>query len=117
MLESAGDVHCSIDDLARFVQEHLRGLRGEKTTLSSETVKRLHRPQLNDYAMGWFDYEATGGKATAHNGSAGGLYFAWMHIWPERDLAIVIVTNAGHGEQPLRELTATLFEHFTTDPD
>jgi len=109
-LAPAGDVHASIEDFARYARVHLRGLRGESTLLKAATVKTLHEP-AGDFAMGWIARDVAGEKASWHNGSAG-TFFAWMSLWPERDLAIVVVTNAGNGEEACQEATEKLFERF-----
>ena len=93
-VESAGDIHCSIQDLARFAQMHLKSLRGEDTLLTAATVANLHQVRGDNYALGWFNTAHWGGEATAHNGSAG-LFFSWMVIWPEDNMAIVAMSNAG----------------------
>lgn len=112
MLRAAGDLHASIEDLARFVALHLKGLRGEDTKLlKAATIRRLHQPALNDYAMGWFSSTQFGVPGSAHNGSAG-LFFAWMWVFPDDDLAIVVCSNAGTGEQAGLEAVKTLRERL-----
>ena len=110
----AGDVHCSIEDLARFAQMHLRGLRGQQTILKSETVVLLHEPAADNYACGWVKRKMVGHEAHWHNGSAG-TFFAWMTIFPEKNLAIVVATNSGTGEKACAELTNALLKEFTTE--
>lgn len=107
-LGPGGNVHCTIDDLARFARMHLRGLRGEETILKADTLKKLHQPALDDYAMGWVSRDVGGEAAQWHNGSAG-TFFAWMTVWPEHDLAIVVITNAGNGQPACQEITTRLF--------
>ena len=55
----AGDVHCSIEDFARYAQAHLKTLRGVDGILRPATMRRLHTPAKRTgatdtpYAGGW----------------------------------------------------------------
>jgi len=142
VLEPAGDIHASAEDMAKFLRAHLDALTHSRppakqpddrsidvpdgnTTespatprpfLSHETAKRLHSPHLNDYALGWFTFECGGARATAHNGSAG-FFFALMAIWPEHDLAAVVLTNSGAGEAACLEVLTTVGREHAGDSD
>jgi CubicO group peptidase (beta-lactamase class C family) len=109
-LAPAGGVHASIEDFARYARFHLQELRGRKLFLEPATARLLHTP-VGGYAMGWMDREVAGRKATWHNGSAG-TFFAWMSLWPELDLAVVVVTSAGDGEPACEEATVALARRF-----
>ena len=96
----AGDVSCSIEDLARYASFHLQGLQGQDGAIKAKTIRRLHTASASDtgkrrYASGWCLSETDSGEPTHfHNGSAG-TFFALLYIYPESDLAIVIATNVG----------------------
>jgi CubicO group peptidase (beta-lactamase class C family) len=96
----AGNVHGSVDDLARYARAHLRGLaEGPGDTpayLAPETIKRLHTPPADGaYAFGWIVEPAVNGETMHwHNGSAG-TFYAFVAILPASDRAIVVITNAG----------------------
>lgn len=109
----AGDVHCSINDLARFARLHLDALRGRETPLTEESVKMLHDA---DFGCGWFPMKIAGHTARWHNGTVG-TFFAWMVIWPEHDLAIVVMTNAGNGERACAEVAEAIFKHVRRTAD
>lgn len=92
-LGPAGDVHCSIEDLARFARLHLRGLDGEDGALKSETIRALHVPPPGaDYAAGWVVVERSGTPVHWHNGSAG-TFYSLVALFPEHDRAVVFCTN------------------------
>jgi CubicO group peptidase (beta-lactamase class C family) len=93
ILKPAGDVHVSIADFARFVQMHLRGLRGQDVLLESATIRDLHEP-VGTYALGWGVVSVSGHTVSTHNGSAG-TFYATMAISHATNLALVIATNAG----------------------
>ncbi len=89
-----GGVHCTLDDLARFVQTHLQG---EKTggLLRPETFRKLHTPpEGSDYACGWVVVRRgwAGGKALTHNGS-NTMWYVVMWLAPEKDFAVIAATN------------------------
>jgi len=92
----AGRVHCSLDDLMRYVVMHSHGAK-EGGLLKPETFRKLHTPPHGqEYAFGWIEAEAdwAGGKAYTHTGSN----TMWMvTIWfaPANDFAVVAATNIG----------------------
>ena len=94
-IEPAGDVHASMQDLARYALAHLKGLRGEDGILKSETFKMLHTVKDNrNYAAGWFVNTLDGKAVHEHPGSAGS-FMALMMIEPEANRGVVIAANAG----------------------
>ena len=89
----AGRVHCSLEDMARYLNLHL----GTASTnlLKPETLRRLHTPpDGQDYACGWLSVDRVwaGGRALTHNGSNTMWY---MVIWlaPEKHFGVVAATN------------------------
>ncbi len=54
MLALAGDVHCSLNEWAKFAVVHLNGAQGRSNFLKPETFRRLHDdPFKQGYALGW----------------------------------------------------------------
>ena len=49
----AGDLNATIAAYGRFVQLHLRGLRGRPELVGLESFKRLHRQVRGAFALGW----------------------------------------------------------------
>jgi len=115
-LAPAGDVHLSVTDYARFLQEHLRGLRGRDGLLRAATVRRLHAP-TGDYALGWRVQPLAGVRSSAHEGSAG-TFHAIAVVQPERDLAVAVFANAGGEEaaEANRALARQLLGRHTDRP-
>jgi CubicO group peptidase (beta-lactamase class C family) len=97
-LSPAGDVHCSIVDLARYGSVHLAGLRGRDSLVKSATIRRLHTPPADGgapYAGGWsIDRAGDGTEMHWHNGSAG-TFYAMVAIFPEDDAVFALTANAG----------------------
>ena len=92
----AGRIHCSIQDWAKFIQDQLRGARGEAgTLLQAESYRTLQTPTFGgDYALGWIVAQRSwaGGKALSHAGD-NTMNCADVWIAPNRDFAILIVVN------------------------
>jgi CubicO group peptidase (beta-lactamase class C family) len=92
----AGRIHCSIQDWAKFVQDQLRGARGEPgTLLKPESYQKLQTPPFGgDYALGWTVVQRgwAGGKALNHGGD-NTMNFANVWIAPDKDFAILVCVN------------------------
>jgi CubicO group peptidase (beta-lactamase class C family) len=97
-LGPAGTVHANLRDYARFIAAHLAGERGRSGLVSAETFARLHTPPRpgTSYGLGWMrvEREWARGDAFTHAGS-NGMWYAVVWIAPERDFAVIAVTNAG----------------------
>ena len=102
VLGPAGLVSMTLRDFARFVQLHLRGLRGrDDAGFSAAMIQQLHQPRVETgmpfaqtYAAGWLIEQVNGETIHWHNGSAGNFYVL-MAINPARNKAVAIVTNVG----------------------
>lgn len=104
----AGGLSLSIADYARFLQMHLRGLRGQDTPiLRSETIRELHRPE-GRYALGWGVQEYAGAPSSIHAGG-NGQFYALVAIQPGRDRAVAFLTNDG-GDDVEDQASAVLKE-------
>jgi len=96
----AGTVHTTLADFAGFLSTHLAGARGKDGIVSAETFDKLHASVGTDnYAMGWATGERSwaGGCYLQHSGS-NQVWFATTWIAPERNFAMLVVTNAGGAE-------------------
>lgn len=112
----AGDVHCSINDFARYVQEHLRGLRGQSGLLTAASYRQIHTPFRNNtmnYGLGWCIEIRSGRPISWHTGSAG-TFYARMALAHDIDYGVVVATNAGHGEAACTAITSTLISKLAS---
>jgi CubicO group peptidase (beta-lactamase class C family) len=95
ILGPAGRVHCSIGDLAKYVNAHIQGEKGKSKLLDAETFKLLHTGQFGGtYGFGWLlmDRPWADGRAIFHNGSNNMNYAAaWMA--PSREFGAVAASN------------------------
>ena len=107
LLRPAGDAHLSVGDYAEFARLHLRGLSGRPELLTAATFQRMHTPN-GSYAMGWGVGTIAGATTSYHVGSAG-TFAAVVMIQPGRDLAVVILSNAGN-DRALEAVQAAAIE-------
>jgi hypothetical protein len=116
-IEPTGDASLSPQDYWRFLQLHLRGLRGRDNVLKATTIQDLHRtaapisPSLG-FAMGWSVMPRDGIQSHEHVGSYGA-YVAYATIQTSRDLAVGAFTNLGGG-QDLRDAVARVALQIAT---
>lgn len=95
VMSPAGAAHCALADYAKFLQLHLRAEQGEPRLLAADSFERLHTPaEGHTYAGGWRivgppDVPA---RLLGHDGS-NTLWYASAALFPESDLAIVVITN------------------------
>ena len=107
-IEPAGDASPSMPDYGRFLQLHLRGLRGRDDVLKATTIQDLHR----SVALGWTVVTRDGVESHEHVGSYGA-YVAYATIQPSRDIAVGVFTNIGGG-QGLRDAVARIAMRIAT---
>jgi CubicO group peptidase (beta-lactamase class C family) len=91
----AGRVHCSIQDWAKFIQDQLRGARGEPALLTPASYQKLHSPPFGgEYALGWLVVKRDWGGGTVLN-HAGDNTMNFANVWiaPQRDFAILVCVN------------------------
>lgn len=96
-LGPAGTVHSTLRDFSAFLSAHLGGERGNDGLLRASTFARLHAPQSGtSYAGGWETNSSgwAGSPSFWHNGS-NGRWFAHTVIAPDRNAAVLVVTNSG----------------------
>lgn len=88
----AGNMHCSIEDLARFAAYHLRVLNDGDTSLKAETVPRF-----------WRGAETDDGERKYGFFGSGGTFMAMIMLYPDSDLAVVAAANIGLPAMPFFE--------------
>lgn len=116
VLAPAGDVHCTVEELATFARAHLDALMEHMSpskpgkhagpfVVKPATAAELHDP-VDGYAGGWAVDTIQGEVRHWHNGSAG-TFFALAVIVPGRGIGAVAVCNSGDGERACVELVET----------
>jgi CubicO group peptidase (beta-lactamase class C family) len=118
----AGDLSCSIADLARFAAFHLAGIQGKSTLLSRATLLRLHTPVeggRTGSGLGWgINDSQFGGLVSGILGSAGA-FTALLLVSPEKGLAVAVATNVGEegpGRPGVIAAAKLIFERESAPP-
>ena len=112
VLSPSGRAHLTAEDVARFMNDHMAGHRGEPALLQPGTYRLLHTPPFgDDYALGWILRDEGG----LGHGGTNGKWLAVLEIRPDQDLGVFVATNLGPPEAVSAEvdaLVSTLFETF-----
>ena len=90
-------MHSTLQDFSLYMAAHLAGEGGVGGLLLAATFARLHAAQPGtDYSGGWVSNSGgwSGSRSFWHNGS-NGRWFAHTVIAPDRDAAVLVVTNSG----------------------
>jgi D-alanyl-D-alanine carboxypeptidase len=89
----AGDVHVSMQDLAKFARAHLQALHGKQTILKPETAHEMHRKRIKS-GLGWGIQELLGhDPVSVYAGSAETMntLIALLH---KENVAVMVSANA-----------------------
>jgi len=106
-------VSITVEDLLKFLRYHLDGLRGQVRLMKPENFAVLHKPAMDEpgiekYACGWLVISGvTKDPYVGHNGTDGS-FRSEIAIWPEKNLAIVAIANAGAKYDPAAPLQAVI---------
>ena len=102
----AGNVHCSIEDLARYAIFYLNVLHGREPTLKAETLRRFRQGKKADARKR--EYCAFG---------SGGTFYAMLAVYPDSGLGIVAAANCGDHALPfLKKLRDAIHRRMTQAP-
>lgn len=115
-MNPSGGVSCSVDDLAAYALEVVRGLGGEGLLLPARAYATIHSTQLTERAStlyqgvrtsarvscgyGWGELDLQGARLSIADGSAG-TFYARVAVLPAFDVAFAGLTNAGNGARAL----------------
>lgn len=101
IMAPAGAVHMTLGNLCTYATDHLRGELGGGKLLTTETYKRLHTPELNNYACGWVKQEPTYDIPHTvywHNGS-NTMWYALVVFIPGKNMVVAVTSNDGDVER------------------
>jgi CubicO group peptidase (beta-lactamase class C family) len=97
----SGIVDMTLQNLCTFAREHMLGQLGTGKLLSAETYKRLHTPELADYACGWARKKPSRDLPYTvywHNGS-NTMWYALVVFIPEKNMVVAVTSNDGDSAQ------------------
>jgi len=110
------DINLSIADYVKFLQENLRGLRGEKSLLSKNIATLLHYGVV-DHAFGWDNGVIGENRISSHIGQSF-LFSCYVELIPEKNLGVVVVCNNGDsaGRAGVLNLCRILRDFYLSNP-
>lgn len=108
----AFDINLSIGDYVRFLQQHLKGLRGEKAYLSARSFELMHFG-MPDYSFGWQNAVISSDRISYHTGESH-LFVSHVELIPEKNIGILVVGNNGEstGKGGIMNLARLLREQY-----
>lgn len=89
----AFDLNLTITDYAKFLQENLRGLRGEKANLTKRSFELMHFG-IPDYSFGWQNASLDNARISFHTGDSH-LFTSYVELIPEANIGVLVVGNNG----------------------
>jgi len=126
----AGDVHLSILDFARWAGWNAGEGRRGPTLVGAATLRKLHTPVIEmaprpdappgtpaggRYGLGWgITNLPFSPEPFVFHGGSNGMNLAYVMMQPERDFALVLLTNVGgqKADQALLALAEDLYKQF-----
>ncbi len=124
ILNPAGGVYSTVDDLANWMRVHLdNGRLGERQIIQPATLADMHRTHMPlgvtirepervpvGYGLGWFTDIYRGRQVVQHGGNLPGVS-TLMALMPGERLGVTVLVN--HGASGLRDaLTWAIFDRF-----
>src|SRR3977135_2675687 len=98
---AAGNLNSTVEDLARWVRLQLgHGSFEGRRIVSAERLAHLRRPKVavdddTAYAMGWYLTRTPNGTIIWHYGATNG-FGAFSGLLPERDVGVIVLSNAAN---------------------
>lgn len=100
LLTPAGDLSMKPLGFAKYIQFHLKGLRGDDNYLTAESYQYLHHNEKG-FSLGIVNTKMFGLDTSGLDGSAG-TFFCRAIIVPKNNFAFIIMTNAGSGTAQMK---------------
>jgi len=89
----AFDINITVGDYAKFLQQHLKGLRGANGFLDARTFELMHFG-IPDYSFGWQNAVIGKSRISFHTGDSH-LFVTHVELIPEKNIGILVVGNNG----------------------
>lgn len=89
----AADANITLGDYIKFIQDELRGLRGQKAVFPARTYDLMHYAYPN-YAIGWANLEVANNHISECDGTMG-TFYSHVEIIKEKNIAVIVMANAG----------------------
>lgn len=96
LLQPAGAMSTTSDDLARFMIAHLnKGNYQNQSILQLETIEKMHQTQFSHHSLldgmtlGFVEYEVNGYRVLFHGGDSFS-FNSWLYLVPELNLGLFV---------------------------
>lgn len=89
----AFDINITIADYAKFLQQNLKGLRGQNGSLQAKAVELVHFG-LPDYSFGWQNAAIGKDRISFHTGESH-IFISHVELIPEKNLGVLVVGTNG----------------------
>lgn len=106
--DAAGDINLNIPDYIRFLQDNLKGIKGESAILLPDAYNLMDKG--TQYGLGWELLHNYHGfrNVSLHKGSPGS-FFCQTTLLKNQDIAVIIIANSTFDNQE------HVFEKLTTN--
>lgn len=112
----AGGVYANVPDLLRFARFHLGdGTVDGQRVIGAETLRAMREPQrqaanwADQWGIGWDIRTIDGVQVIGHGGSING-FKSLLTLVPEKQAALVVLTNSGRGDLANRAIERWFLE-------
>jgi D-alanyl-D-alanine carboxypeptidase len=93
----AGDVHASMEDLAKFARAHLQALHGKQTIIKPETAREMHTKRIHS-GLGWGVQELLGHDPVSTYAGSAETMNTLIALLQKENVAVVVSCNADSEE-------------------
>lgn len=105
--QGAGAVHASASDMVNYYRALLDGRLLSDDSRALRRAQTLTVSDATTVIPGWFITQTRDLETLSHSGGSNG-YISWFGIIPERDVAIIMLSN--YGDAPTRNIREVLFD-------
>jgi CubicO group peptidase (beta-lactamase class C family) len=92
-LGPAADANLTLPDYVKFVQDHLKGLTGEKALLPQKAYELMHYG-YPVYSIGWSNIALDNYHISEADGTMG-TFYCHVEIIKEKNIAVIVMANSG----------------------
>lgn len=106
------DINITIGDYAKFLQQNLKGLRGENGLLTARAVELIHFG-TPDYSFGWQNAAIGKDRISFHTGESH-IFISHVELVPGKNIGVLVVGNSGEsgGKGGVLNLCRMLREYY-----
>ena len=109
MAPAGSCITCSMDDLLRFAEFHLKGLQGNAEVLSAESYQKLHSDlDGKGVPCGWTTNPTFADETCQAISTSNGIFTTDLTIWPDAGIVVAASTNCAPAKRPSPTIQAII---------